>query len=197
MTSIKILAAGIVALLAAACGGNDDAATAPKPHAWPRPPLYDADYDTLRNEALPVDLAVNRHAQVTLKSADGNATGLDITYPRYGATVYVTVVSGLNDAPSFSRAWQARLERTDVNLGGVPAQQTSHKAGHGGWMTVRATGTSPTPVHMLAGDPQSGIIVSATAFMPGNASAPYDSIAPLADALEADLAQMAWSLRYK
>lgn len=187
------LTAAVVSGLTASCGGGQQTAV-PLPVAWPRTPLYDSVYTVV--DSLPASFAVNAAATVRVKHADSN-TGVDIAYPAYHATIYMTIVPGLGTREALAAAWQARRDRIDANLGGSNAEVSAVDT-PAGWRgaLVRSRSASQTPVQLLVANKDRGVMVTATAFLHDTVSAAnLDSVAPTADALEADMRRLAESLQ--
>lgn len=184
--------------LMACSRGDSDGTAAPLPTAWPRVAVYDTLYAPV--SGLSVNIEVNTGANTTVKA--GENPGVDIAYPRYGVTVYLTVVRGLNKRADFEQVWRARRERIDTNTGGTAVDVAAVYAGPPGAETsyngalVIARSASQTPVQLLAGCVSAGTVVTATAFVhaPVDAAA-LDSIAPVVDAVAADLRHLAENLR--
>lgn len=195
MVNKLIAAAAVVALvILTGCGGDCDGAdraVAPLPTAWPRVAVCDSVYRVV--PGLPVHIEANAGAHVTVK--DGANPGVDIAYPQYGATVYLTVVHGLSGREAFARAWQGRRDRIDANTGDANADIQPVAGTHYRGALVVTHSASQTPVQLLVGDDAAGVIVSATAFIHAPVTAPVvDSIAPVVDALAADLRHLTTAL---
>lgn len=176
-------------------GGNDGQGRGyepvPRQDGWPRICMYDSALRAL--PGLPVNIEVNAAATVVMpEDRPGSA---DIVYPRFGATVYLTLVSGLDDPDRFKSVWDNRMERMSRNIGTTAADAANGRNG-AGFHTVLLTASSltQTPVQLLAGNPERGEIVSATAFF-HNRPESYDSVRPVIDAVRFDLDRMAARLR--
>ena len=185
-----IIAIGAFAMLAASCsdGGNDTAV--PRRKAYPRVEPYDTAY-TLRQ--LPsVAFDANTHAAFTVKdSTEPGVSGADITYDRYGMTVYVTAIR--SSRRDFDRRLDDRIERVSLNLGGARPTTTDIKSDGGFDATIFVCPGINTPVQALAADSVTSTIVSATLFSDA-ATAAADSVAPMLDIITRDITRMMQSL---
>lgn len=192
MKTLPVILAVLV-LLGAGCAGTDTRErTLPRPTAWPRTRVYDSVFTAV--PSLPVSLEANAAATVMRK--EGRNAAVDIAYPAYKATVYVTVIGSLTNPDSFLAVWNNRRERLNRNLGGTPYSAVSvpNAAGYQ-CALVRTNGASQTPVQLLAGNIENGTVVTATAFLHNTITAAvYDSVAPTIRALESDLTRMAQTL---
>lgn len=184
----------------ASCGRHPEAAeaSAPLPQAFPRVYEYP---DSFRGVTVgDVTLSVNAGAEVV----DSAGSAFSIRYPRYGATVFVGVNSGIGGAEEFAGEWRNRVRRISLNLNGAPARKTTDAdAGGGGgnqlpFAVYRAETVVLTPVQAVAGSPGAGVVVSAAAFMDGwqNSNVPYDSVRPVIDRLERDILRLVGTARY-
>lgn len=180
-----------VLALSAACSDGGQRAALPRPVAWPRTVVCDTIYTTV--QGLPAQFDVNTGARVVIK--EGENPGVDIVYPEYNAVIYLTVIPGLRTPEHFQSVWDGRKERVERNIGGVPVNtvRVQNEGFHCALVTARAA--TQTPVQLLAGDINNGVIVSATAFFNTTVTAAnYDSIAPVAKALAIDMERLASTL---
>lgn len=177
------------------CSNNEQAGSdgaVPLPEGYPRIDIYPAEYTAC--DSLPVTVSVNSALTPVLKP--GRTPGLDIPYPRYNATVYLTVIP---DAfADFDQIWDARRTRIDNNLGDIPtsAMEIPSRADTTFISAlVMAKSATQTPVQLLAASRRHGIIVSATAFLHTNVTpASLDSITPAIESLATDLRHLAENL---
>lgn len=171
-------------LLLPLAGCRKQPVATPRPQAYPRPALYPQSYQrvAVASAVGPDSLTVNDSARV-LPVADG---WFDILYPAYGIKVNCTL------APYSPEAMNNRLERIDRNLGGAAAQVLSLPAG----MLVVSTSALRTPVQLLAADSASWML-SAVAVSDFPASAAADSVAPIIDAVAADMTRLLENLPTK
>lgn len=190
MRWLAVLTAATV--LAGACsqqGQDGTKGTVPLPEAYPRIDAYPARYTVY--DSLPVALSVNSAVTPVLKP--GRTPGLDIPYPRYNATVYLTVIP---DAyADFDQIWNARRARIDNNLGDIATsamEVTSQADTSFISAIVLAKSATQTPVQLLGASRRHGIIISATAFLHDNVKATnLDSISPAIEALAHDMQRLA------
>lgn len=193
MRWLAVLTAATV--LAGACsqqGQDGTKGTVPLPEAYPRIDAYPARYTVY--DSLPVALSVNSAVTPVLKP--GRTPGLDIPYPRYNATVYLTVIP---DAyADFDQIWNARRARIDNNLGDIATsamEVTSQADTSFISAIVLAKSATQTPVQLLGASRRHGIIISATAFLHDNVKATnLDSISPAIEALAHDMQRLATDL---
>lgn len=192
----QVIAASVLAACAAAgCGDGGQRTAVPLPQAYPRIETYASRYRVA--DSLPVAVEVNAGAAVTCK--EGGMPALDIAYPRYNATVYLTVVPGLADKAKFEDVWEGRRSRIDNNLGGAQAVAeeiiSQADSSYRSALVVSPSATQ-TPVQLLAASRARGTVVTATAFMHTPVtSANLDSVAPVIKALAADLHHIALTLK--
>lgn len=178
-----------IALAALVVSCRDGGTAVPRPVGYPRGPEHSAVYDTL---PLPPfrPLAVSADAHVTVKKDLPGNKAVDITYPAYGATVYVTLLQA-DGAAQLHQMWQNRLERIATNLGGASATRHVDGAGPVMTLTVTATAATQTPVQFLAADTVAMRLVTATAWLSAAATAAnLDSLAPTVAALRTDLSNL-------
>lgn len=182
-------------LLLIACSGrsNGDAdGSVPLPEAYPRINTYPARYVVY--DSLPVLLSVN--SAVTPVAKPGRTPGLDITYPHYNATVYLTVIG--DAVADFDQIWDARRARIDNNIGDMATSAieiTSRADSSFVTAIVQAKSATQTPVQLLAASRRHGIIVTATAFLHDKITATnLDSVAPAINAIADDMQRLASDL---
>lgn len=193
-TLTSVVAAAL--FMAAAClwgcsgGDNSQAPAVPRAKAFPRPYDYGRSYRTV--DSLPLHLEANTNATVRL-----TPQGADIIYPRYRATIHVSSLTLPSDDPcAIARELDGRRQRIALNLGQARAEElTLPNDGAMEVSLVRAATAIPTPLQMVATDSRRHI-VTATAFvdfMPSVSAT--DSLAPVIDALAADITHLAKTLR--
>lgn len=190
-----ILTAATVLVLAGACSQQPQDGTTsavPLPRAYPRIHTYPALYTVY--PSLPVALSLNSAVTPVLKP--GRTPGLDIPYPRYNATVYLTVIP--HAYADFDRICNARRARITANLGGIATsamEVTSQADTSFVSAIVLAKSATQTPVQLLGASRRHGIIVSATAFLHDKVKATnLDSISPAIEALARDMLHLATDL---
>lgn len=186
---LKFIPAALLALCA--CSGSDYTPV-PRQHAYPRIALNKPTY-ALADSVPLVNFSVNSNAVLVLKN-----NGCDIVYNNLNATVYISVISNLNDPQIFSQTWDNRIDRINRNLAGTQffSSQLNNSAFNG--VILLAQSVSQTPVQLLAANTQKGIIVSATAFMHSDIhSNAFDSIAPVYKAIFTDITKLGQTLSCK
>ncbi|MCM1310917.1 MAG: hypothetical protein NC301_07835 [Bacteroides sp.] len=164
--------APIILLLAAILGGCTDRrpAAVPRRQAYPRIETYPAEYHSVSLSGI--DLRINNSAAYSA----GENGWFNISYPAYDVTVNATL------SPYSPEVVINRLERIDRNLGGAAAQVARLSRG----IVVVAPGVLRTPVQFLATDSARWVIsgVAVSNFPP---QTDPDSVAPIVDALAADM----------
>ena len=124
--------AALFILLTGDCTGRTDSSSAvPRRTAYPRIELYDSVYRPV-SLTLPVRIMVNDSTTVDIASHSDAATWIDVRYPRYGATLRLTLSRLEGD--SLLMAIANRRERMALNAGGLrsgrngnPATDNSHR----------------------------------------------------------------------
>lgn len=171
---------------------NSDKTPVPKQHAYPRMLELSKEYSNTTQVPF-VSFDINSDARLINKE-----NGCDIVYDKLNATVYISVINGLNTPEKFNQTWSNRVQRIDRNLGGITKNTTQVNNNGFEGVVIVSQSVCQTPVQMLAADTNTGIIVSATAFMHNNIPInTYDSIAPFYNALAADITHLAQSLKCK
>jgi hypothetical protein len=188
----RLALAALSSILLSACT-NSDSTPVPRKYAYPRSQIAEATYSPADSVA-DVDFDINTAAATLVVRHNG----CDILYPKYSATVYVSVISDLNTPEKFDAAWQNRAERIDRDLSSAQKNTTKVKNKTFDGVVIISPTVTQTPVHLLCADINRGVIVSATAFMhndlPTNA---YDSIAPIYRAIAEDITNLGQTLRCK
>lgn len=154
----------------------------PRRYAYPRVEAYDTVYT--RVALGPVDILVNAGAE----SVSPRVGWLNVSYPRYGATIHLSATRTDNPAEAIAN----RRQRISLNLGGATA--VTHRFSNGDFecLVVESADAGTTPVQMLAVSDR-GVIVSGTASLSGRTS-PADSIRPIVKALSRDAVKMLLSI---
>lgn len=167
-------------------GGSADRVAVPRPAAYPRISLYDTLHCAVP-EASPLLFYVNAEVTVSRpQDGDGDSRWLNIAYPRYNAVIYCTFtsVTGANRA----KVLDNRLERMKLNAGGLPSEVLTLDSPGGFHSQLLVTpAESLTPLQFLSTDGK-GWVVSGAAYLDyAPRAVAADSIAPVIDALKADL----------
>ena len=184
-----LLAAAALLCLGAACSRDDSSGQAPVPRPKAYARAYDYGHSYRALDSLPLHIEAN--AAATVRRPRPGA--VDIVYPRYNATIHLSLVTLPADDPeAISRARHSRLERAALNLGATRASDSQHTNPAGfSVITLRALSAIPTPLQLIADDGRRHLL-SATAFV-GFTPSPSatDSLAPLIDALQGDMRHLA------
>lgn len=183
MRTGAISAVSAVLLLAAGCGGREDAAT-PRPMAYPRMEVPPAEYT---EAPTPLHFLVNSHATVTKEeNGDDASQWYTIAYPDYfpGMKIYCTFTSV---SPETAAGVMAnRTERMALNTGGAESELTTLRSTGGMGCTLMLTRTPvATPLQFMAAD--SAMVVSGAMYVDLPAGYRPDSIAPMVETVERDL----------
>lgn len=187
MKNLLILIAFAVAL--AACGPKDAGTAVPRRTAYARVAEYPDSTRTI--DVGPLSMLVNSYAEVT-ETAPGWA---DVSYPLYGAAIHLTA-RHFADRAELDAAIDNREERIALNLGDNTAEQTEfvNKADFS-CLVVRTLAADPVPVQFLAVGPRGDMLSGSVAFF--GRTEPYDSVAPMVDALYAHTLALLHSLDTK
>lgn len=193
------LIVGIITAMIAICSitgcssGQNDADTppTPRPKAWPRINTYPEVYTT--NNTLSIPLSVNSGTTThSVNTGNANSEALDIVYPRYRATINLTLLKPRHGSDfALKKAIDSRLERINLNLGTSQASVVSQTNQNGiNTLLVKSLSAIPTPLQILATD-SSTFLLSATVFIPFRPSVgATDSLAPVIESLNKDLTHM-------
>lgn len=185
-TPLWLLAVLLSMVFSDCSGGSADRVAAPRPAAYPRILLY----DTLRyavSEAAPLLFYANASATVSrTPGGDGDSRWLNIAYPRYNAVVYCTFTP-VTDA-NRAKVLDNRLERMGLNAGGHSSEALTLDSPGGFHSQLIVTpAESLTPLQFLSTDGNEWVVSGAAYLDYAPSAAAADSIAPVIDALKADL----------
>ncbi len=185
--------AALFILLTGDCTGRTDSSSAvPRRTAYPRIEFYDSVYRPV-SLTLPVRIMVNDSTTVDIASHGDAATWIDVRYPRYGATLRLTLSRLEGD--SLFTAIANRRERIALNAGGLRSTVTELTAPNGLSSEIVATpGAMVTPLQIIATD-STGLLFTGALEMPpalpGNDAEYY---MPIVEGVERDLIHMAKNL---
>ncbi len=172
-----LIAASIAVGLGACTRGADT--PVPRRTAYPRPQLI----DTLMRDVSCAGVTIPVNARAAIDSP--RAGWLNVSYPMYGATIHITVSRA--EAAAIDEVRRNRMERLMLNSGALPGRQLEWTNGAGMQVMAVRTPGATTPLQFLATDGTSAV-VSAAVFFPGlRPDAPYDSISPILDIIQADI----------
>lgn len=118
---------------------------------------------------------------------------LDVTYPDYGATAHITLT--LADGEALDRVKANRLERLMLNAGDRPGRRSEWLTPAGYDVLTLYTDGSATPWQFVATDDSSAVLSGAVYFADPAAVANADSLAPMVDAIAADITAALNSMR--
>lgn len=173
---------GIICCLAAvtACSSKDNERAVPRPDAWPRINTYPQSYHIAAG--LPINLPVNDSTIVVTTSRNDWVT---ISYPRYHANLHLTITRVSPE--SVNRVVDNRVERMALNNGGNDSEviELTNPAGFKAQIMKTPRG-SVTPLQILAIG-RDMVVSGAVALLDPNDMQKPDSMAPVIDAIEADL----------
>lgn len=180
------------ALLLCGCVRRESAPV-PRPTAYPRAALYGADYHVV--DTVPLRVAVNKNAATTISHPDNLTAHISVRYPRYAATLHITVIAP-QSAEAGDSLLATRLQRIALNLGTSAARETRYASASRRLDATlfEASTACPSPLQLIAtANDGSGEILSATLFF-DEPSAAGDSLRPVVNALRADILTMLDSL---
>ncbi len=170
----------LLAVLCCACGGKDNGRDVPRPEAWPRISTYPASYHPLKG--TPVSFPIN---DSTVAFTEDNADWVTVYYPRYRVNLHLTFTH--TTPATVDKVIDNRVQRMALNSGSNESQLTelTNPAGYTARLMKTPRG-SLTPLQILAVG--NDMVVSGAVVLnkPKDLKRP-DSLAPVLDALEADL----------
>ncbi len=194
LSRLVLLQVLVMVFMLSACSSSQDETPVPRIKAFPRIESYGSDYRMV--DSLPVCFEANAKADISIRRKD-MGYAIDIAYPRYRAAIFVTIFAlPDDDEAELADMMRLRQRRISLNLGDTPFKVDKSTNSTGMKIqVVRAESAVPTPVQLLATDKHRRI-VSATAFVdfcPSTTAT--DSLAPIIDALYADMTRIAATLR--
>jgi hypothetical protein len=165
----------------------------PRRTAYPRIELYDSVYRDAAAD-LPAKIMVNDSTVVDVTSHSPEATWIDVRYPRYGATLRLTL-SRL-DKEALLEALANRYQRTMLNAGGMQSNVSELTSLSGISAEVIATpGAMVTPLQIIATDSVGFLLTGALEMPPSENEAEYYT--PIIEGVERDLIHMAKTLEQR
>lgn len=180
----------LILILAGACSPGAEQDTAlPRRYAYPRFEAYDS-------VSVPLELGALRTRVNARAEVRANGSGwADIRYPRYGATLHVTV-SHNPSREAAATALANRHERMALNLGDARGVATTYSTPVGfDCEEILAPDALVTPLQFIATDSRGHMLSGAAVF--DNPEAPADSLAPILDELGLEVRRMLQSLSIK
>lgn len=175
-----ILAVMCSMALITACGQKDGGRAVPRPDAWPRIHTYPATYHNLPGRV--VNFPVN---DSTILQSTDKAEWVTVYYPRYHASLHLTFTVANN--AEINEVVDNRVERMALNSGGNESVITelTNESGFKAQL-MRTPRGSITPLQILAIN--NNIVVSGALELKNQEDLQRpDSLAPVIDAIEADL----------
>ncbi|MDE6489942.1 MAG: hypothetical protein K2L49_02155 [Muribaculaceae bacterium] len=191
---LVLAAAGICA---AGCSDGSGNVLVPRPEGYPRIELYPPSY-TVVSPVGGLSLEVNSGAVVDTAriggAAETTSRWFNLQYPDYRAVIYCTYTPV--DKASVASVLDNRRERMALNSGGLPGEivEVENRNGVTGQLLVTPAG-SVNPVQFLATDSRRFVLSGAMTFI-GAATVDADSVAPVVDAVCADMIHMLTTLSW-
>lgn len=178
--SLKLLSiAALVCMAAASCTSKGTPAV-PKPEAYARVAEYDSVY--VKADSIAVNFETNAGA-VTTKAGEN---WLNIAYPAYDATVYVTFTPTSPD--SISNVINNRRQRMDLNISDRNNLQITELQSNGFTsMIMESEESQSIPLQFLSTDGKKWVVSGAVFFSKVGAGTPVDSIRPMIEVVRRDL----------
>ena len=186
MKSAAVCALGAASALFASCGADESAT--PRRRAYQRIEAYDSAYVAV--DSLPVRLLANSSARVSRPRPDW----VNIIYPRYNATVFISVTAASpDDIPSVV---DNRTERIGLNIGDATAVKST-VTDNGGFISTlyEAPAAVATPLQFVATDSRRYVVSGSVFFNNAGDIGSMDSVAPVVAAIRRDLVVALDSLR--
>lgn len=174
----------IAAAAAAGCS-RSDSRPVPRREAYPRIADYGTDY--VVPPGLPLRFKANAGARSAVETRADGSVWLSIDYPAYGAKAYCTFTPV--DDSNIAQVMANRADRMKQNFGSA-RPDIEEIDGAGGAISTLATSLAvpSTPVQFVGAAP--GWVLSGAVFFEGaRPTTAADSIAPMVQAIRADLAK--------
>ena len=170
-----------ITLTTAACRKPADNPV-PRPEAYPRIEAYEAAYDSITAGGLVVP--VNKGAVSEVARNSGKSQWINLSYPRYRATLRYTITTG--SARDVKESVDNRLTRMSLNSGGNTTEIIELRTPEGIASTIFVTpGATVTPLQILSTDSasftMSGVLEIASP------TATREEIMPVVAAVKEDL----------
>lgn len=182
MKTLSLLLPVCVASLLYACSGQTprDKTPVPRPEAWPRIAIYDSTYQTV--DSLPVIFEANSSAKIEHTQPGW----VNINYPAYAATIYLTVTQ--TNPAEIEKVVDNRLERMALNISeNADARQEHFVSPEFESLMLVSPGTRSTPLQFVATDRRSTVISGTAFFHNAGQITSTDSVAPVIESLKRDL----------
>lgn len=128
-------------------GGDITTDAVPLPRAWPRTPVYPADYAPV---APGSDIEAIAGLPVSIRPSGHHDSWIDISYPAYRATLYLSDTRTASDEAT-AEAVANRLERMALNAGLQNSEKTEFVTPEGYQATILSTPSGTlTPLQFIA-----------------------------------------------
>ncbi len=177
---LKLLPAIIIAIMATSCADSGSKNPVPRRTAYPRVQLYDSAYVDLPK--LPVTFPINSSASAMINHVNPGHYWINIKYPKYGATVRLTLQMIPPD--SIRASLSNRMERAALNIGGRASEVTELTSFSGITSNIMLTpAAAVTPIHWFATDNATFLLTGAAEFNEGD----VEANAPAVNAIYSDL----------
>lgn len=150
-------------------------------------------YDSIYSPAGPMGLELNAATQTTVTERPDGTLWIDVRYPRYGATLRLTYLTGT--PAEIARAVDNRMERARLNIGSNSADITELTSADGSVesMVMLSHASAVTPLQLLSTDRRSALLTGVAEFDRPDAEANR----PAAEAIRSDLIHLAKRLSVK
>lgn len=190
MRPFILLLTAIVFLGIYGCGDGASERPIPRRTAYPRIEAYDSTYISIPQSDL-INIEVNASAEVTVPRDSAGILWIDVSYPRYGAVLHLT----LNKASQEQLAQIARnrRQRFDLDTEGMRIVMTEVANPEAEVLVGKVLGLSVTPLNLTATDNASYFLSGALEFkrMPSAA----EEALPIIDAVYGDIIHLGRTLR--
>lgn len=179
MTLSRIIVMSVLALAIVLPACRREPAAVPRRTAYARVAVLDSAAEPVPD--FPLYFPLSRSARVS----SPRPLWLDVAYPDYGATAHITLT--LADGEALDRVKANRLERLMLNAGDRPGRRSEWLTPAGYDVLTLYTDGSATPWQFVATDDSSAVLSGAVYFADPAAVANADSLAPMVDAIAADI----------
>lgn len=181
MNSLNSLLLTIAVISMTGCSMTDrHPETVPKPDAYPRITALDSIYISSDSTALRFD--ANASAQLKVHSP----YWFDISYPAYGATVFITITPAKSD--SLAAVIDNRRQRMMLNTGGSEtAVSAPIRSGDFTSYMYKSVSIRSTPLQFLSSDGERWAVSGTVFFSNVSPDSPVDSLAPMVAQIERDI----------
>lgn len=160
-----------------------------KPEAYARVVDYGREYVAV--DSLPLHFEVNANARLTRKDM-----WLNVTYPAYRATVYLTFTPAEPDA--IASIIDNRMERAHLNLASAAGLEISEiVTDEFTSRLLQSESTTATPLQFVSTDGERWVVSGAVFFENVMPNAPLDSLRPMVETIRRDLIHGLSKISYK